>query len=163
MTYPNTLIFVDFPSTEPTASAAFYEAVFGGRSNLAPRTSSTASCPARTSRSTTGRRARPATCTWASSTSPTPVRIPIRRVSNPATVATDGHSARVWILVSEDDSIERILTEATSRGATLLWKDHYWAEFNGFNAAFLDPWGNTFVLWTKGGDNPEIPEGWTNE
>ena len=42
-------------------------------------------------------------------------------------------------------------------------RDHYWAEFNGFNAAFTDPWGNTFVLWVKGGDSPQIPEGWTNE
>jgi predicted enzyme related to lactoylglutathione lyase len=29
MPYPNTLIFVDLPSTDPAASAAFYEAVFG--------------------------------------------------------------------------------------------------------------------------------------
>ena len=29
MTYPNTLIFVDFPSTDPEASARFYNEVFG--------------------------------------------------------------------------------------------------------------------------------------
>src|SRR3990170_2327251 len=29
MSYPNTLIFVDFPSTDPVASAEFYAAVFG--------------------------------------------------------------------------------------------------------------------------------------
>ena len=29
MGYPNTLIFVDFPSTDPEASAEFYAAVFG--------------------------------------------------------------------------------------------------------------------------------------
>ena len=29
--------------------------------------------------------------------------------------------------------------------------------------AFLDPWGNTLILWTKGGDEPQIPEGWTRE
>jgi predicted enzyme related to lactoylglutathione lyase len=29
MAYPNTLIFVDFPSTDPEASAEFYSAVFG--------------------------------------------------------------------------------------------------------------------------------------
>ena len=48
-------------------------------------------------------------------------------------------------------------------GATILWRNHYWKEFNGFNSAFQDPWGNTLVLWTKGGDDPAIPEGWTNE
>ena len=45
----------------------------------------------------------------------------------------------------------------------MLWRDHFWAEFNGFNAAFLDPWGNTFVLWVKGGDDPQIGEGQTRE
>ena len=29
MTYPNTLIFVDFPSDDPRASASFYAEVFG--------------------------------------------------------------------------------------------------------------------------------------
>jgi predicted enzyme related to lactoylglutathione lyase len=163
MTYPNTLIFVDFPSSEPTASAAFYEAVFGWEVEPRPENVFHRIVPGQNfqvddrSQGPTGNlhmgifnvaNARPH---------------PDREGAEPRTVATDGHSARVWILVSEDDSIDRILTEATSRGATLLWKDHYWAEFNGFNAAFLDPWGNTFVLWTKGGDNPEIPEGWTHE
>ena len=32
-----------------------------------------------------------------------------------------------------------------------------------FNGAFLDPWGTTVVLWTKGGDNPELPPGYTGE
>jgi hypothetical protein len=81
----------------------------------------------------------------------------------PRHTATEGRTARTWILVSDDDESDRILEEAVKRGATELWRKHYWAEFNGFNAAFTDPWGNTFVLWTKGGDNPQIPEGWTNE
>src|SRR4029453_2690572 len=78
-------------------------------------------------------------------------------------VSRDGRSTRTWILVSDDDSIDRILDEAEQRGATLLWRDHYWKEFNGFNAAFEDPWGNTLVLWVKGGDDPQIAEGQTRE
>ena len=74
-----------------------------------------------------------------------------------------GRTARTWILVSDDDSLDRILDEAESRGAEILWRNHYWAEFNGFNGAFVDPWGNTFVLWVKGGDDPQVPEGWTRE
>ena len=70
---------------------------------------------------------------------------------------------RVWILVSDDDSQDRILDTAEKLGATVLWRNHYWAEFNGFNGAFLDPWGNTIVLWTKGGDDPQIPEDFTRE
>src|SRR5690606_35898208 len=126
------------------------------------RTSSTASFPARTSRSTMARRARPATSTWASSTWPTPAPIRSPRVSSRAT-CTAPATARVWVLISDDDSIDRVLDEAVSRGATELWRDHFWAEFNGFNAAFVDPWGNTFVLWVKGGDSPSIPEGFTDE
>ncbi len=74
-----------------------------------------------------------------------------------------GRVARTWVLVSDDDSIERILDEAVKRGATELWRNHYWAEFNGFCGAFRDPWGNELVLWVKGGNDPQIPEGWTNE
>ena len=48
-------------------------------------------------------------------------------------------------------------------GAKELWRHHYWAEFNGHNGAFEDPWGNTVVLWTKGGHDPVIPEGHTSE
>jgi hypothetical protein len=69
----------------------------------------------------------------------------------------------VWILVSDDDSDERILDTAVRLGATELWRRHYWAEFNGFNSAFTDPWGNTLILWTKGGSDPVVPEGWTRE
>ena len=72
-------------------------------------------------------------------------------------------AARVWILVADDDSDERMLDTAVKLGATELWRRHYWAEFNGFNSAFLDPWGNTLVLWTKGGSDPVVPEGWTRE
>jgi hypothetical protein len=81
----------------------------------------------------------------------------------PRDVSRSGRTARTWILVSDDDSMDRILAEAESRGAEILWRDHYWAEFNGFNAAFIDPWGNTMVLWVKGGDNPVIGEGMTRE
>jgi hypothetical protein len=49
------------------------------------------------------------------------------------------------------------------RRTKLLWKNHLWAEFNEFDSAFEDPWGNTFVLWVKGGDDPQIPDGCTNE
>ena len=81
----------------------------------------------------------------------------------PRTLSDDGRTLRVWILVSDDDSSDAIMDRALARGATELWRDHYWAEFNGFNAAFKDPWGNTLILWTKGDDDPQIPDGWTDE
>lgn len=164
MTYPNTLIFVDFPSSDPAASAAFYEAVFGWEVEPRPADVFYRIVPGQNfqidddgTQGPTGNlhmgihdaaNARP---------HPDPDGVEPRELSD------GGRTTRVWILVSEDDSIERIMSEAISRGATELWRDHYWAEFNGFNAAFLDPWGNTFVLWTKGGDSPVIPKGFTDE
>ena len=44
MTYPNALIFVDFPSDDPEASAVFYHEVFGWE--VEPRPTPTASSPA---------------------------------------------------------------------------------------------------------------------
>jgi hypothetical protein len=78
-------------------------------------------------------------------------------------VSSGGRTVRVWILVSDDDNQDRILDTAEKLGASILWRNHYWKEFNGFNGAFLDPWGNTIVLWTKGGDDPQIPEDFTHE
>jgi predicted enzyme related to lactoylglutathione lyase len=163
MAYPNTLIFVDFPSSDPEATAEFYAAVFGWEVEPRPAGVFHRIVPGQNFQVDDG------------SQGPTGnLHMGIHHAANarphpdpagvePRHLAMDGRAARVWILVSDDDSIERIMGEAVSRGATELWRDHYWAEFNGFNAAFQDPWGNTFVLWVKGGDDPQIPEGWTNE
>ena len=68
-----------------------------------------------------------------------------------------GRGVRVYVLVSDDDNQDRILDTADKLGAKILWRDHYWGEFNGFCGAFVDPWGTEVVLWTKGGENPTIP------
>jgi hypothetical protein len=75
----------------------------------------------------------------------------------------EGRKARVWILVSDDDSADRILHAAQERGAEILWRNHYWKEFNGYNDAFRDPWGNEIVLWGKAGENPCISPAFTRE
>jgi len=65
--------------------------------------------------------------------------------------------------VSADDSVERIMSTAEELGAKPLWRDHYWKEFNGYNHAFRDPWGNEIVLWVKAGKDPVVPDGYTRE
>ena len=55
------------------------------------------------------------------------------------------------------------LKRATDRGAKILWTKHYWKEFNGFNHAFEDPWGNEIILWGKAGPEPKIPDDYTRE
>ena len=82
---------------------------------------------------------------------------------------------RAWIMVSEDDSFERILETAVRLGGTELWREHFWTEFGGCNASFLDPWGNQIMLWqhlpdTETDDDTHevvgevnLPPGWTIE
>ncbi len=163
MTYPNALIFVDFPSSDPEASASFYREVFGWE--VEPRPAGVF------------HRIVPGQNFLLDDGSQSPIgnlHMGIHNVANarphpdpdgvePRTLADNGRTVRVWILVSDDDSSDAIMDRAVARGATELWRDHYWAEFKGFNAAFKDPWGNTLILWTKAGDDPRVPDGWTSE
>ena len=163
MAYPNTLIFVDLPSDDPDATAAFYAEVFGWEVEGRP--------------SGVFHRAVPGQQFLLEDGAPSGVgnlHLGIYNAANarphpdqagvePRGLSRDGRTMRVWILVSDDDSQERILETAEKLGAQVLWRDHFWKEFNGFNGAFLDPWGNTIVLWTKGGSDPQIPEGFTRE
>ncbi len=163
VSYPNTLIFVDFPSTDPAGGAEFYAAVFGWEVEPRPADSFYRIVPGETFRLDDGTPGPTGNLHMgifdAANARPHPDPAGVE----PRTVSRTGRTARSWILVSDDDSIDRILDEAESRGATILWRDHYWAEFNGFNAAFVDPWGNTLMLWVKGGENPLVPEGTTSE
>jgi predicted enzyme related to lactoylglutathione lyase len=160
---PNTLIFVDFPSADPAASAEFYAAVFGWEVEPRPEGVFHRIVPGGQfplddgTPGPTGNLHMGIFDTANARPHPDPAG------PEPRSLATEGHTARTWILVSDDDSVDRILGEAESRGAEILWRDHFWAEFNGFNAAFKDPWGNTLILWVKGGDSPEIPAGFTSE
>jgi catechol 2,3-dioxygenase-like lactoylglutathione lyase family enzyme len=163
MTQPNTLIFVDLPSDDPEASGRFYAEVFGWEVEGRP--------------SGEFHRIVPGGHFPLPDGTPSEIgnlHMGIYNVANarphpdpggvdPRAISGDGRTARVWILVADDDSDERILDTAVRLGATELWRHHYWKEFNGFNSAFLDPWGNTLILWTKGGDNAVVPEGWTDE
>lgn len=162
MPYPNTLIFVDFPSDDPEASAEFYEAVFGWE--IEPRPGGVF------------HRVVPGGNFLLDDGTPGPtgnLHLGISNVAkrrphpdeDNATVELNrgGGGARIWILVSDDEDGDAMLERAVQRGATELWRHHYWAEFNGFSNAFEDPWGNELVLWTKAGDDAQIPDGWTQE
>jgi predicted enzyme related to lactoylglutathione lyase len=140
VSYPNTLIFVDLPSTDPEASARFYHEVFGWEVEPRPAGVFHRIVPGDN---------------FLVDGKPGP--------TGNLHMSREGHTVRVWILVSDDDDADAIMDRAVERGAEELWRHHYWKEFNGFNCAFKDPWGNTLVLWTKGGDDPQIPEGWTGE
>jgi hypothetical protein len=67
------------------------------------------------------------------------------------------------VLVTDDDDADAIMDRAIERGAAELWRNHYWKEFNGYNHAFRDPWGNEIILWGKAGQDPEVPANFTRE
>ncbi len=150
MAGPNTLIFVDLTSDDPDAAARFYCEVMGweddprGQSGLFHRLIPGGFFLGVPS----ARNARP---------HPDPDGVGPRHLS------PDGRKARIWILVGEGQSEADILDKAQRRGARILWRNHYWAEFNGYNAAFADPWGNEIVLWTRAGPDPQVPKFFTRE
>ena len=162
MAKPNTLIFVDFPSPDPAASARFYAEVFGWECEPRP--------------ADVFYRIVPGGHFPLQDNSPSPIGNlhmgiydaanarphPESTGTDPRQVSPGGRSARTWILVG-DDTQDRILDTAERLGATVLWRNHYWAEFDGNNGAFSDPWGNTFILWSKPGDNPTDQPGFTHE
>lgn len=163
MGYPNTLIFVDLAADDPAAAGAFYAEVFGWRNDARPEGLYHRMVPGGQFRNPDG-----------SDSEIGNLHLGIFKTSNarphpepagvePRSASVEGRKPRVWILISDDDTPERILGEAEKRGATILWRNHYWSEFNGFNHAFRDPWGNEIVLWGKAGPEPVIPADYTRE
>lgn len=159
----NTLIFVDLPSDDVEACARFYHDVFGWMVEGRP----------------TGEfhRAVPGGFFPLEDGSDSPIgnlHLGFSQVTNmrphpdpagvePRHMSPGGRSMRVWILIGDNDTEDAILDRAEKAGAEILWRHHYWKEFNGYNGAFRDPWGNEVVLWGKAGDNPQIPEDYTRE
>ena len=160
---PNTLIFVDFPSDDVEACAAFYRDVFGWEVEGRPAGVFHRGVPGGYYPLEDGTDS-PVGNLHVGFSSVTNMRPhPDPAGTEPRTLARNGRGPRIWILVSDDDNEDAILARAEAQGATVLWRHHFWAEFNGFNGAFEDPWGTTVVCWTKGGTNPELPEGYTSE
>jgi predicted enzyme related to lactoylglutathione lyase len=160
---PNTLIFVDLAADDPSACARFYEEVFGWRNDPRPEGEYHRMVPGGQFRNPDGTDSEIGN-----------LHIGIFKAGNarphpepagvaPREVASDGRRPRVWILIDDDDTPERILGAATERGARALWRNHYWSTFNGYNHAFVDPWGNEIVLWGKAGASPAVPEHFTRE
>jgi predicted enzyme related to lactoylglutathione lyase len=163
MSYPNTLIFVDLASDDPAAAGRFYAEVFGWQDDPRPHDVFHRLVPGQNFRRKDGQHSEIGNLHLgifdAANARPHPDPAGVA----PRSLSREGRKARIWILVSDDDSAERILDAARTRGAEILWQNHYWKEFNGYNHAFRDPWGNEIVLWGKAGENPVIPAGFTRE
>jgi len=163
MPYSNTLIFVDFPSTDPDANARFYAEVFGWLVEGRPAGAFHRIVPGQNFMLPDSDQQSPIGNLHMGIYDVKDGRPnPKGGAGYPDTDLPRGRGPRVYILVSDDDNQDRILDAAAERGATILWRNHFWAEFNGFCGAFVDPWGTEIILWGKGGDNPTIPEGFTS-
>src|ERR1700736_4816896 len=163
MTYPNTLIFVDLASDDPAAAGEFYAKVFGWSNDPRPYGVYHRMVPGGNFRDKEG-----------NETSIGNLHLGIFKAGNarphpspdgvdPRHVSTDGWKPRVRVLISDDDGADRLRDCAEKLGAAILWRHHYWKEFNGYNPAFRDPWGNEIVLWGKAGANAQIPASFTRE
>jgi predicted enzyme related to lactoylglutathione lyase len=163
VTDPNTLIFVDLAADDPAAAGRFYAEVFGWRDDPRPAGVYHRMVPG-------GNFANPD----GSESEIGNLHLGIFKAANarphpdpsgvePRELGGGGRKPRVWVLIGDGDTAGRILAAAQARGATVLWQDHYWSEFNGFNHAFRDPWGNEIVLWGKAGPAPVVPPGYTRE
>jgi predicted enzyme related to lactoylglutathione lyase len=159
----NTLIFVDLASDDPAAAGEFYAEVFGWENDARPQGIYHRMVPGGFFKHKDGSDSQIGNLHLgifdAANARPHPQAAGVE----PRRLSSDGRKPRIWVLISDDDSADRILSTAQALGATILWRDHYWKEFNGYNHAFADPWGNEIVLWGKAGENPQIPEGFTSE
>ena len=85
MTYPNILVFVDFPTTDVNAARAYYAEVFNWEVEDRIKDTFARIVPGQNFLKTTARRARSAICTWVSRTRRTRVPTPIPTRRSPPT------------------------------------------------------------------------------
>ncbi len=163
MSYPNTLIFVDLASDDPSAAGKFYAEVFGWTNEGRPEGVFHRLVPGQNFLNPDGSQSEIGNLHMGIFDAKNARPHPDPDGVEPRALSDGGRKARIWVLVSDDDDYERILDKAVELGAELMWKNHYWKEFNGYNHAFRDPWGNEIVLWGKAGENPDIPADYTRE
>lgn len=163
MKRPSFLAYVDFASTDPNATGEFYEAVLGWKHDIQEAGIYHRMIPGGSFDGADGQ--------------PSGIRhlhMGIFNVANvrphpdpagvePRFIAKEGRRARIWVEISPDDTHQRIMTEATDRGAITLWRDHIFTRFGGLTDAFRDPWGNEVIIWTEEIDKYERPGIFTKE
>jgi predicted enzyme related to lactoylglutathione lyase len=124
----NTLVFVDFPTPDIEQTTRFYEDLFGWQIEGRPQGDFHRIVPGEGLHMGLY-----AEHTQTPDPNPSP--------KDPR----QGLQPRTYILV--DDNPQTYLDKAVKLGATKLWDENYWGEFDGRHASFLDPWGNQIVMW----------------
>ena len=175
MPYPNTLVFIDIPTDDVDAANAFYSEVFNWEVEERIPGLFHRIVPGQNFRVDDGSQGPTGNLHMGISNAANMRPHPDDEPTEPKHLNPGGRAIRAWILVSEDDSFERILETAVRLGGTELWRNHYWTEFGGANASFTDPWGNQINLWQhlpeaerdedthKLVGDVALPKGWTVE
>lgn len=175
MSYPNALIFVDFPTDDVNAANAFYSKVFNWEVEERIPGVFHRIVPGQNFKLDDGSQGPTGNLHMGIYNAADARPNPVPENNDPRDLNDGGRAIRAWILVSDDDSFDRILDTAESLGAKILWRNHFWTEFGGANASFVDPWGNYINLWQhlEGVEVDEdthqvigeanIPDGWTIE
>jgi predicted enzyme related to lactoylglutathione lyase len=175
MTYPNALIFVDFPVDDVDAANAFYSEVFNWEVEERIPGVFHRIVPGQNFLLDDGTQGPTGNLHMGISSAANMRPHPDPAPPAPTELSSGGRTTRAWILVSEDDSFDRILETAERLGAKVLWNKHFWTEFGGANASFVDPWGTQIMLWQHLPDAEQdevthqvlgdysVPEGWTIE
>ena len=160
---PHTLIFVDLASDDPAAAGRFYSEVFGWRDDDRPMGVYHRMVPGGQFKNPDGSDSEIGNLHLGIFKADNARPHPNPEGVEPRSLSDGGRKPRVWILVGDDEPVDAILDRAEARGAKVLWRNHYWATFNGYNWAFADPWGNEIILWGKAGTDPQIPADFTKE
>lgn len=126
----NTLVFVDLPTGDIEKASQFYRDLFGWQVNERPKGVFHQVVP--------GEGLHLGLFSEADQ-----VPDPAPRAPQPRS----GLQPRTYILVDAPPS--DYLNKAVMLGATAMWEQAYWEEFDGWHASFLDPWGNQIVMWWK--------------
>ncbi|MEQ8692452.1 MAG: hypothetical protein RIC89_16675 [Pseudomonadales bacterium] len=163
MTYPNTLIFVDWPSSDANAAGDFYAAVLRWEHDPRIYNSFARLVPGGKAKNPDGSLSDVNNLHLGIHQVDKPSPSPQVAVNETYPPTNDGANARFFVVVSPDDSVERILGEAENRGANILWRNHHWKEFKGVCHSFRDPWGTQIVLWNYVSPDAVMPDYFTSD
>jgi predicted enzyme related to lactoylglutathione lyase len=151
------------PSDDPDAASRFYAKVFGWTDDARLPGMFHRLNPGGRIRDPEGRETEVANLQFGASNVHNRRPHPEPAGPKPRTLAGAGQKPRIWVLVGEGQSEAMILDTAVKLGGKVLWCNHFWAEFNGYCCSFADPWGNEFVLWSRGGPGAKALPGYTQE
>jgi predicted enzyme related to lactoylglutathione lyase len=163
MAQPHTLIFVDLASDDPAAAGRFYSEVFGWRDDDRPLGLYHRMVPGGNYFNPDGSESQIGNLHLGIFKAANARPHPEPEGVEPREISRSGRKPRIWILIGDGETADDIIGRAVARGAKVLWRNHYWQTFNGYNDAFEDPWGNEIILWGKAGQDPAVPETHTRE